>query len=125
MYRKLAGTAVCYICRYKQFHGRSLEHPLDKRKIPVILDAELVDMAFGTGAVKITPAHDPNDFASGQRHKLASINLYTDDGHINDNGGIFAGQSRFQVSLRRDRPAYAATRASPDSEAQLACFTSC
>lgn len=96
----LAGTAVCYICRYKQFHGRSLEHPLDKRKIPVILDAELVDMDFGTGAVKITPAHDPNDFASGQRHKLASINLYTDDGHINDNGGRFAGQPRFQVSLR-------------------------
>ena len=55
-------------------------------------------MSFGTGAVKITPAHDPNDFASGQRHKLDSINLYTDDGCINDNGGKFAGQPRFQVT---------------------------
>ena len=90
------------MCRYKQFHGRFLEHPLDKRKIPIILDAELVDMQFGTGAVKITPAHDPNDFASGQRHKLTSINLYTDEGCINDNGGKFAGQPRFQVSRLRD-----------------------
>ena len=55
-------------------------------------------MQFGTGAVKITPAHDPNDFASGQRHKLTSVNLYTDEGCINDNGGKFAGQPRFQVS---------------------------
>ena len=84
-------------CRYKALHGKFLEHPLDKRRIPIILDAELVDMAFGTGAVKITPAHDPNDFASGQRHNLATINLLTDDGCINDNGGKFAGQPRFQA----------------------------
>lgn len=58
-------------------------------------DKELVDMSFGTGAVKITPAHDPNDFKSGQRHSLPMINIFDDAGCINENGGPFAGQPRF------------------------------
>ena len=95
-------NSCCSLHRYTALHGKFLEHPLDKRRIPIILDAELVDMAFGTGAVKITPAHDPNDFASGQRHKLATINLFTDDGCINENGGKFAGQPRFQACMQSE-----------------------
>ena len=72
-------------------------HPLDGRKIPIIQDAELVDMAFGTGAVKITPAHDPNDFATGKRHGLQFLNVLTNEGNINAAGGQFAGQPRFRV----------------------------
>ena len=74
-------------------------HPLDGRKIPIIRDAELVDMSFGTGAVKITPAHDPNDFATGKRHNLQFLNILTNEGNINTAGGQFAGQPRFKVSF--------------------------
>jgi len=84
--------------RYKAFHGKTLKHPfLPDRKVVVITDAELVDMKFGTGAVKITPAHDPNDYKCGQRHKLPFINIFTDDGLINSAGGKFAGLKRFEV----------------------------
>jgi valyl-tRNA synthetase len=58
-------------------------------------------MAFGTGAVKITPAHDPNDFATGKRHSLDFINILTNDGAINERGGHFAGQPRFQVRMQQ------------------------
>ncbi len=71
---------------------------MDGRKVPIIQDAELVDMSFGTGAVKITPAHDPNDYATGKRHNLQCINILDDDGRMNPNGGQFAGQPRFTVS---------------------------
>ncbi len=71
---------------------------MDGRKVPIIQDAELVDMSFGTGAVKITPAHDPNDYATGKRHNLQCINILDDDGRMNANGGQFAGQPRFTVS---------------------------
>ena len=54
-----------------------------------------MDMSFGTGAVKITPAHDPNDFKTGQRHKLDSVNIFDDGGLVNEAGGPFAGQPRF------------------------------
>lgn len=54
-------------------HGKFLVHPFVDRKIPIICDGSLVDMNFGTGAVKVTPAHDPNDFLCGRRHKLAEI----------------------------------------------------
>jgi hypothetical protein len=74
-------------------------HPLDGRRIPIITDKELVDMSFGTGAVKITPAHDPNDFATGKRHNLQFINILTNEGTINENGGQFAGQPRFEVCV--------------------------
>jgi valyl-tRNA synthetase len=82
----------------RQFHSRLLEHPfIPGRQLRVVCDAELVDMAFGTGAVKITPAHDPNDFKCGQRHNLQFINILDDDGKINRNGGKFAGMPRYDV----------------------------
>ncbi|DBB14039.1 TPA: hypothetical protein ACH3X3_001004 [Trebouxia sp. C0006] len=83
--------------RYKHLHGKFVVHPMDGRKVPIIPDAELVDMSFGTGAVKITPAHDPNDYATGKRHNLQCINILDDDGRMNANGGQFAGQPRFTV----------------------------
>ena len=84
--------------RYTHLHGRSVVHPFSGRKIPIITDAELVDMSFGTGAVKITPAHDPNDFATGKRHGLQFINIFTEDGRINEQGGSqFGGLLRFQA----------------------------
>ena len=64
------------------------------REIPIILD-EWVSRDFGTGAVKVTPAHDPNDFALGERHHLPSINVMDDDGHINAEGGAYAGLDRY------------------------------
>jgi len=81
--------------RHKALHGKRVKHPFVDRLIPVITDAELVDMSFGTGAVKLTPAHDFNDFASGKRHKLEEINIFTLDGKMNQNGGEFQGQDRF------------------------------
>ena len=59
--------------RYKHLHGKFVVHPFNGRRIPIICDAQLVDMAFGTGAVKITPAHDPNDYECGKRHNLEFI----------------------------------------------------
>lgn len=86
--------------RYKHLHGKFVIHPFQNRKIPIVCDAELVDMAFGTGAVKITPAHDPNDFAVGKRHNLEFINIFTDDGLINSNGGKpYAGMKRFDARV--------------------------
>ncbi|MEW5299660.1 MAG: hypothetical protein WDW36_002653 [Sanguina aurantia] len=86
--------------RYLHLHGRRVVHPVSGRSIPIITDAELVDMSFGTGAVKITPAHDPNDFATGKRHKLEFISILDDNGCINDAGGpLFKGQPRFQTRV--------------------------
>lgn len=59
--------------RYKHLHGKYVIHPINHRRIPIICDPILVDMNFGTGAVKITPAHDPNDFECGKRHNLEFI----------------------------------------------------
>eukprot|EP00462_Mataza_sp_D1_P000105 CAMPEP_0175088640 /NCGR_PEP_ID=MMETSP0086_2-20121207/353_1 /TAXON_ID=136419 /ORGANISM="Unknown Unknown, Strain D1" /LENGTH=1093 /DNA_ID=CAMNT_0016361081 /DNA_START=16 /DNA_END=3297 /DNA_ORIENTATION=+ len=87
--------------RYKKFHGKKLLHPfIEGHELVVITDGELVDMNFGTGAVKITPAHDPNDFKSGERNKLPTINILDDDGLINENGGKFRGMKRFEVRSR-------------------------
>lgn len=84
--------------RYQRLHGKFAIHPFNGRRIPIVCDAILVDPEFGTGAVKITPAHDPNDFEVGKRHKLEFINIFTDDGKINDNGGSeFAGMPRFKA----------------------------
>lgn len=83
--------------RYLHLIGRRVIHPLLSRTFPLIADAILVDPGFGTGAVKVTPAHDPNDFATGERHGLERINILTEDGHINDNGGAFAGLERFEA----------------------------
>ncbi|XP_010497592.1 PREDICTED: valine--tRNA ligase, mitochondrial 1-like, partial [Camelina sativa] len=82
--------------RYKHLHGKFAVHPFNGRKLPIICDGILVDPNFGTGCVKITPAHDPNDCEVGKRHKLEFINIFTDDGKINTNGGSdFTGMPRF------------------------------
>ncbi len=60
-----------------------------------IIADDYVEIGFGSGAVKITPAHDPNDYAIGERHKLEFINIFTEDGIINENGGKFKGMKRF------------------------------
>lgn len=78
--------------RYKHLIGKNLLLPLIQRKIPVIADP-FVDPTFGSGAVKITPAHDPNDYEMGLRHNLTMINIMTPDGKINENGQNFAGLS--------------------------------
>ncbi len=75
--------------------------PLVGREIPVIADS-YVDMEFGTGVVKITPAHDPNDFEVGRRHRLPEINILNDDATINENGGKYAGMDRYEA--RRTMP---------------------
>jgi valyl-tRNA synthetase len=80
--------------RYLHLHGKKLRLPLMDRTIPIILD-EWVSRDFGTGAVKVTPAHDPNDFAMGQRHTLPSINVMDDTAHINAEGGAYAGLDRY------------------------------
>ncbi|RMC25089.1 MULTISPECIES: valine--tRNA ligase [unclassified Lactobacillus] len=80
--------------RYKNIVGKELVLPLVGRKIPIIEDQH-VDPEFGTGLVKITPAHDPNDFAVGNRHHLERINVMNDDGTMNENAGKFAGMDRF------------------------------
>ncbi|GAX73886.1 hypothetical protein CEUSTIGMA_g1336.t1 [Chlamydomonas eustigma] len=85
--------------RYTSMHGKFVIHPVDGRRIPIICDAELVDMSFGTGAVKVTPAHDPNDFMTGKRHNLEFINIFDDNGLINDRGGSFKGQPRFKTRI--------------------------
>jgi valyl-tRNA synthetase len=79
--------------RYQEYVGKTIDHPLTGRKIPIIAD-RFVDPAFGTGAVKITPAHDPNDYEMGLNHKLPLINVMTPDGRMNENAGKFAGMTR-------------------------------
>ncbi|MEZ4301621.1 MAG: valine--tRNA ligase [Polyangiaceae bacterium] len=81
--------------RYKPHHGKYVSHPFVDRRIPIITDAELVDPKFGTGAVKVTPAHDFNDFATGKRHKLEELNILNLDGTMNALCGQFAGLDRF------------------------------
>ena len=85
--------------RYKQFHGCYLVHPFVERRVKVITDATLVDMAFGTGAVKVTPAHDPNDFLCGRRHGLPEITVFTEEGQMNDECGPFKGMMRFDARV--------------------------
>ena len=82
--------------RYKELVGKMLELPLTGRQIPVIADA-YVDREFGTGCVKITPAHDPNDFEVGKRHNLPEINIMNDDATINENGGKYCGMDRYEA----------------------------
>jgi valyl-tRNA synthetase len=83
--------------RYRHLIGRTVTIPLVGRDIPIIADGQLADPEKGTGAVKVTPAHDPNDHACGQRHKLPMINILNPDGTINANGGRFAGLERYQA----------------------------
>lgn len=80
--------------RYQHLIGQTVLLPIMEREIPIIAD-EYVDASFGTGCVKVTPAHDPNDFEMGQRHHLPLINILNKDGTLNENGGPFAGLDRF------------------------------
>ena len=82
--------------RYKDLVGKKVMLPIMNREMPVIAD-DYVDMEFGTGVVKITPAHDPNDFEVGKRHDLDIINIMNDDGTINENGGKYAGMDRYEA----------------------------
>ena len=82
--------------RYKDLIGKKLMLPLMNRELPVVADS-YVDMEFGTGVVKITPAHDPNDFEVGKRHGLPEINIMNDDATINENGGKFCGMDRYEA----------------------------
>lgn len=81
--------------RYKSLVGKKLILPLVNKEIPLIAD-EYVEMDFGTGVVKITPAHDPNDFEVGLRHNLEVINVMTDDGHMTDDCGKYAGMDLYE-----------------------------
>lgn len=82
--------------RYKHLIGKELIHPFHPdRQMTIIADSVLVDMEFGTGAVKITPAHDPNDFLCGQRHELPMIAIFNDEGIVNEHGGMFKGLRRY------------------------------
>ena len=85
--------------RYKALIGKTLSLPVLHRDLPVIAD-DFVDPAFGTGAVKVTPAHDPNDFEMGQRHQLTPINVMHPDGTMNEGAGPYAGLDRFECRKR-------------------------
>jgi valyl-tRNA synthetase len=85
--------------RYKHLVGKKVLLPLMNREIPIIADT-YVDREFGTGVVKITPAHDPNDFEVGKRHNLAQIDVMTDDAHMNEAAGKYAGLERFVARAR-------------------------
>ena len=82
--------------RYKHLIGKTVMLPFVNREIPIVADS-YVDMEFGTGVVKITPAHDPNDFEVGKRHNLPEINIMNDDATINEHGGKFAGMARYEA----------------------------
>jgi valyl-tRNA synthetase len=88
--------------RYKHLHGKFLLHPFNGRKIPIITDNILVDMSFGTGAVKVTPAHDHNDYLCGKRNNLEFIIMLTDDGKIINSStiaGQFSGMMRYDARI--------------------------
>jgi valyl-tRNA synthetase len=86
--------------RYQHLIGKMVTIPLLNREIPIIADGLLVKKELGTGAVKVTPAHDPNDYACGLRHRLPMINILNPDGTINDNGGPYAGLDRYVARER-------------------------
>ena len=85
--------------RYTHLHGKKVLLPLMNREIPIIID-ELAQPEFGTGAVKVTPAHDPNDFKAGQRHNLPQIDIMDEHAHMNQNAGRFNGLDRYEARKR-------------------------
>jgi valyl-tRNA synthetase len=85
--------------RYTHLHGKHVLLPLMNREIPIITD-ELAQPEFGTGAVKVTPAHDPNDFQAGKRHNLPQIDVMDEHAHMNQNAGPYAGLDRYQARKR-------------------------
>ncbi|OGL43572.1 MAG: valine--tRNA ligase [Candidatus Schekmanbacteria bacterium RBG_13_48_7] len=86
--------------RYKHLHGKTVILPLLEREIPVITDDELANPKKGTGAVKVTPAHDPNDYECGKRNDLQFISILNDDGTLNENAGPYAGLDRYEARKR-------------------------
>lgn len=95
----LGDTAVCVHPeddRFKRFHGKKVIVPLINRVVPIIQD-EYVDREFGTGALKITPAHDIHDYELGMKHKLESIDIFNDDGTLNESARLYVGKDRFDV----------------------------
>src|SRR5260370_29218090 len=82
--------------RYKKLVGKMLTLPLMNRPIPLIAD-DYADPQFGSGAVKVTPAHDPNDFQIGLRHNLPQVNIMDDQARINENGGAYKGLDRYEA----------------------------
>lgn len=82
--------------RYNHLHGKFVQHPFTDRKMPIVCD-DFVELDFGTGAVKITPAHDPNDYEVGKRHNLPFITIFNDDGYIIGDYGKFTGMKRFDA----------------------------
>ncbi len=85
--------------RYTHLHGKKVLLPLMNREIPIIID-ELAQPEFGTGAVKVTPAHDPNDFQAGKRHNLPQIDIMDEHAHMNQNAGRFVGLDRYDARKR-------------------------
>jgi valyl-tRNA synthetase len=85
--------------RYTHLHGKFVLLPLMKREIPIITD-DLAQPEFGTGAVKVTPAHDPNDFQAGLRHNLPQIDVMDERAHMNQNAGAYAGLDRYEARKR-------------------------
>jgi valyl-tRNA synthetase len=95
----LGDTAICVHPddeRYQKLIGKTVMVPLINREIPVIADT-YVDKDFGTGCLKVTPAHDPNDYELGQKHNLPSIDLFNDNGTLNAHGAHYQGKDRFEV----------------------------
>ncbi len=95
----LGDTALCVNpkdARYQKYHGKKVFVPLIKRPVPVIVD-EYVDMEFGTGALKVTPAHDINDYNLGLKHKLATVDIFNDNGTLSEQAQLYVGQDRFEV----------------------------
>ena len=95
----LGDTAVCVNPndeRFSHLHGKTAIVPLINREIPIILD-EYVDMEFGTGCLKVTPSHDENDYKLGEKHKLQSIDIFDEEGKVNEKGMLYIGVDRFKV----------------------------
>jgi valyl-tRNA synthetase len=95
----LGDVAICIHpndARYLRLHGKSAIVPLIGRTIPIVLD-EYVDTTFGTGCLKVTPAHDINDYELGKKHRLPSINILSSNGKLNENGAHYAGMDRFEA----------------------------
>jgi valyl-tRNA synthetase len=95
----MGDTAICIHPedeRFTHLHGKHAVVPMSDREIPIILD-DYVDREFGTGCLKVTPAHDVNDYDLGQKHDLESINVFNPDGTVNEAGGVLAGVDRFEA----------------------------
>jgi valyl-tRNA synthetase len=104
----LGDSAICINPndeRYKHLHGKSAIVPIANRTVPIIAD-EYVDMEFGTGCLKVTPAHDVNDYELGKKHKLETIDIFNDNGTLNAHGLHYEGQDRFEVRKNIEKELY-------------------